>query len=126
MSTSGRERAVFTPDRVIHEPVRLQIISYLAAGGGQVSFSELKEKLELTAGNLSVQLKRLEVAGYVSIAKSIYERKSLTLVSLTRQGLEALGRYLQELEEMIKCLRKNTTPSPEDRAGKNRVDLESN
>lgn len=114
MSTSGRERAVFAPDRVIHEPVRLQIISYLAAGGGQVSFSELKEKLELTAGNLSVQLKRLEVAGYVSIAKSINERKSLTLVSLTRQGLEALGMYLQELEEMIKCLRKNTTPSPEE------------
>jgi len=57
----------------------------------------------MTAG---VQLKRLEEAGYVSITKSIKERKSLTRVSLTHQGLEALQQYLRELEKMIDRLKK--------------------
>lgn len=108
MSGSGREKEGFVPDRIIHEPTRLQIISYLTASGKQVSFTELKEKLGLTAGNLSVQLKRLEEAGYVSITKSFRERKPLTRVSLTRQGLEALQQYLGELEKMIGRLKKNT------------------
>lgn len=108
MAGSSRERAGFAPDRVLHEPVRLQIISYLAAGGKQASFTELKEKLSLTAGNLSVQLKRLEEAGYVSINKTIRERKSLTRIALTRRGMEALRQYLGELEEMIEYLKKST------------------
>ncbi len=110
MAGSERDKEGFAPDRVIHEPVRLQIISYLAAGGKQVSFTELKEKLDLTAGNLSVQLKRLEEAGYISINKSIRDRKSLTRVALTRRGMEALRQYLGELEEMIEHLKKSTTP----------------
>ncbi len=109
MVSSDREKEGFTPDRVIHEPVRLQIISYLAAGGQQVSFTELREKLGLTAGNLSVQLKRLEEADYISISKSIRDRKSLTRVGLTRRGMEALQQYLGELEEMIEHLKKSTT-----------------
>ncbi|MBE0467286.1 MAG: transcriptional regulator [Candidatus Desulforudis sp.] len=109
MSGSGRETEGFIPDRIIHEPTRLQIISYLAVSGKQVSFTELREKLSLSAGNLSVQLKKLEEAGYVSIVKSFRERKPLTRVSLTRQGLEALQQYLGELEKMIDRL-KNTTP----------------
>ncbi|MEW5785173.1 MAG: transcriptional regulator [Bacillota bacterium] len=110
MINSGGGKEGFTPDRIIHEPTRLQIISYLAAGGKQVSFTELKEKLGLTAGNLSIQLKRLEEAGYVAITKSIRERKPLTRVSLTRQGFEALQQYLRELEEMIELLKKSATP----------------
>jgi DNA-binding transcriptional ArsR family regulator len=108
MAGSEREREGFAPDRVLHEPVRLQIISYLAAGGKQASFTEMKEKLSLTAGNLSVQLKRLEEAGYITINKSIRNRKSLTRVALTRRGMEALWQYLGELEEMIEHLKKST------------------
>ncbi|MEW5920489.1 MAG: transcriptional regulator [Bacillota bacterium] len=111
MSSSDRPQEAFTPDRAIHEPARLQIISYLAAGGKQVTFTELKEKLGLTAGNLSVQLKRLEEVGYVSISKSIRERKPLTRVYLTHQGMTALRQYLEELEDMIKRLKKSTTPA---------------
>lgn len=96
-------------DRIIHEPARLQIISYLATGGNEISFAELNEKLGLSAGNLSVQLKRLEEAGYVSITKSFRENRPLTSVSLTRPGMNALKQYLQELELMIDRLR-NTIP----------------
>lgn len=110
MSSRDEQREGFAPDRVIHEPARLQIISYLAGGSKQVPFTELKERLGLSAGNLSVQLKRLEEAGYVAISKSIRERKPLTRVSLTRRGLEALQQYLRELEEMIVLLKKSATP----------------
>lgn len=88
-------------DRVIHEPARLQVVSYLAIDGRAVSFAELSSKLGLTSGNLSVQLKRLEEAGYVSIVKSFKNNRPLTTVSLTRSGMEALKQYLQTLERMI-------------------------
>jgi len=96
-------------DRVIHEPARLQIISYLATSGSEVPFSELGEKLGLSAGNLSVQLKRLEEVGYLSIAKSFKDNRPLTSVTLTRAGMEALKLYLLELEKMISHL-KTTMP----------------
>jgi len=92
-------------DRVIHEPARLQIITYLAIGGREVSFTELVERLELSAGNLSVQLKRLEEAGYLSISKSFRQNRPLTSVSLTRPGMEALKKYLQDLELLIDRLK---------------------
>ena len=92
-------------DRIIHEPARLQIISYLAAGDHPVPFTELSAKLGLTAGNLSVQLKRLEEAGYLTIAKSFRDNRPLTTVALTKVGMEALQSYLQELEEMITDLK---------------------
>jgi DNA-binding MarR family transcriptional regulator len=92
-------------DRIIHEPARLQIISYLATGGPEVAFSELGEKLELSSGNLSVQLKKLEEAGYLSIAKSFKDNRPLTSVTITRAGMEALKQYLNELERMISLLK---------------------
>ncbi len=105
MTRSSRKQKGPALDRIIHEPARLQIISYLATSGKDVSFTELTEKLGLSAGNLSVQLKRLEEAGYVSIAKSFRENRPLTSVSLTRPGMDALMRYLQELELMIDRLK---------------------
>ncbi len=96
-------------DRIIHEPARLQIISYLATGGPEVSFSELGEKLSLSSGNLSVQLKKLEEAGYLSIVKSFRDNRPLTSVTITRAGMEALKLYLNELEQMISLL-KNAMP----------------
>jgi DNA-binding MarR family transcriptional regulator len=101
-------------DRLIHEPARLQIVSYLAAAEEpEVSFSELSEKLGLTAGNLSVQLKRLEEAGYLSITKAFKENRPLTTVMITRNGIAALKLYLKELEELISQL-KSAMPENKD------------
>ncbi|UNC91036.1 winged helix-turn-helix domain-containing protein [Candidatus Contubernalis alkaliaceticus] len=111
MTDSSRKQEDFILNRKIHEPARLQIISYLSSSSDQIPFTELKEKLNLTAGNLSVQLKKLEESGYVSINKSFKERKPLTRVSLTRQGLKALQQYLEGLEIMIHRLKNNTAPS---------------
>jgi len=105
MTGNNKKTASPALNRVIHEPARLQIVSYLAVGGREVSFAELSEKLGLTAGNLSVQLKRLEEAGYLSITKSFRENRPLTCVTLTRQGMKALKNYLQELELMIDRLK---------------------
>lgn len=117
---TGGKHEDFVPDRTVHEPARLQIISYLAVNGTQVSFTELRDKLRLTAGNLSVQLKRLEEAGYVSITKCFRERRPLTRVSLTRQGFEALQQYLGELEKMIDRLKSNVASSVEEEEPKSR------
>jgi len=104
---AGSKRTHNKPDldRVIHEPARLQIISYLATGGPEIAFSELNEKLGLSSGNLSVQLKKLEEAGYLSIVKSFKDNRPLTSVTITRAGMEALKLYLNELEKMIGLLK---------------------
>lgn len=90
-------------NKIIHEPVRLQIITYLAAGTKRsCSFSELQEKLGLSSGNLSVQLRRLEEAGYISITKKIKNRRPLTSVSLTPGGMEALQEYIAGMERIVR------------------------
>lgn len=109
---TAKRRDDFQLDKIIHEHTRLQILTYLSAGSKKsVSFSELKEKLGLSSGNLSVQLRRLEEAGYLSITKKFKDRKPLTCVSITIQGLEALQRYIGELEGIVERL-KNSTPGP--------------
>ncbi len=89
-------------DKIIHERVRLLILSYIASSAEKrIPFNELKESLELTAGNLSVQLKNLEEAGYLKIHKKIKDNKPETSVSLTPEGLAALMDYLQQMEGLI-------------------------
>lgn len=89
-------------DKIIHERARLLILSYLASNAEKrIPFNELKENLELTAGNLSVQLKNLEEAGYLKIHKKIKDNKPETSVSLTPDGLAALMDYLQQMEGLI-------------------------
>ncbi len=103
---ADRERTQPSIDKVIHERARLLILSYLAAGEHQkVPFLELKEKLDLTAGNLSVQLRNLEEAGYVKIEKRIVGRKPATNVSLTPEGMKALNEYLSEMEKLIQSVK---------------------
>jgi DNA-binding MarR family transcriptional regulator len=87
-------------DKVIHERARLGIMSLLAATG-EISFVELKHHLSMTDGNLSVHLKILEVAGYVSIEKSFVDRKPRTEVKITRKGRGAFKSYLDALEQII-------------------------
>ncbi|MTI95071.1 MAG: ArsR family transcriptional regulator [Firmicutes bacterium] len=99
-----------TPDvsvnKLIHEQVRLAILTYLASSETQaVQFTELKQNLELTAGNLSVQLRKLEDAGYVQIDKTIEGRKPVTSVALTLSGLDALNVYIAKMEAIIQTLK---------------------
>ena len=96
-------------DKIVHERVRLLILTYLAGHTGQeVSFNELKDQLDLSAGNLSIQLKKLKAAGYVDIDKTFKNNKPYTTIVITVAGADALTRYLDEMEHMIKTLKKQT------------------
>jgi DNA-binding HxlR family transcriptional regulator len=87
-------------DRVIHERGRLAIMSLLAATETLV-FRELKETLGMTDGNLSVHMRTLEEAGYVSVNKSFVNRKPRTEYSLTEAGRTAFQEYIGTLEEIV-------------------------
>ena len=87
-------------DAVIHERVRLAILSALAVSP-QLSFSELKEMLELTDGNLSAHGRTLEEAGYIVVEKSFKGRRPFTLMRLTPKGRKAFDRYLQTLRQIV-------------------------
>lgn len=87
-------------DRVIHERMRLGIISALAANE-KLSFSDLKRLLNTTDGNISVHARKLEEAGYLSCQKSFRGRVPLTEYAITREGKRALERYLNHMEALI-------------------------
>ena len=107
MSGEGTVRRSPRLDRVIHERARLIILAYLSSSEApSVGFTELREKLELSAGNLSIQLRTLEQAGYVRIVKSFVDNRPNTSVSLTAKGSRALGGYLGEMEALIRKLKK--------------------
>jgi DNA-binding transcriptional ArsR family regulator len=87
-------------DGVIHERVRLAIVSALAAAP-ELSFTELKSMLDLTDGNLSAHSRTLEEAGYITIAKTFQGRRPLTTMRLTPQGRRAFQRYLDTLRRIV-------------------------
>src|SRR5216110_948221 len=91
-------------DRVIHERMRLGIISALAAND-KLSFTDLKKLLNTTDGNISVHARKLEDAGYVTIEKSFKGRVPLTEYLITRDGKRALERYLDHMEALIKAMK---------------------
>lgn len=91
-------------DKVIHERMRLGIISALAANE-KLSFTELKNLLNTTDGNISVHARKLEDAGYLVCQKSFSGRMPLTEYSITTQGREALKRYLDHMEALIKAMK---------------------
>ena len=94
-------------DKIIHERSRLLILTHLGSNEKkETSFNELKKILGLTPGNLSVQLKKLKVAGYVNIKKTFKDDKPYTTASITLCGSKALKSYLDEMEGLIKTLRK--------------------
>ncbi len=92
-------------DPVIHERVRLGIVSALAARE-TLRFGELKELLRLTDGNLSVHARRLEEAGYLAVEKSFEGRVPRTDFHLTAAGRAALDRYLLEMEALVRAIRR--------------------
>ena len=91
-------------DRVIHERMRLAIVSALAANA-TLSFRELRSLLQATDGNLSVHARKLEDAGYVACTKTFERRVPKTAYRLTPEGRRALERYLDHLEAVIEHAR---------------------
>jgi DNA-binding MarR family transcriptional regulator len=87
-------------DATLHEPGRLAIASVLAAVP-QLSFTELRDQVGMTDGNLSVHLQRLLEKGYVTIHKSFVGRRPRTTCELTPAGRKAFARHLDHLEQII-------------------------
>lgn len=92
-------------DRLIHERLRLGIVSALA-GNESLSFNELKHAVKTTDGNLSVHARKLEDAGYISCSKSFEGRTPRTEYRLTSAGRRALEHYLDHMEALIGRMRK--------------------
>jgi DNA-binding HxlR family transcriptional regulator len=91
-------------DRLIHEKLRLGIVSALAAAPS-LTFNELKKLLDTTDGNLSVHARKLEEAGYVGCEKSFEGRMPKTEYRLTGAGRAALERYLDHMEALVQSMR---------------------
>ncbi len=100
------ESAAVNLDRLIHERTRLAIISALAVNTS-LTFSELKELLGASDGNLSVHARKLEDAGYVSCTKSFAGRMPKTEYRLTPSGRRALEKYLNHMEALIQATREH-------------------
>lgn len=97
----GEATAPLALDRVIHERVRLAIVSALAVHE-MLTFNELKALLETTDGNLSVHARKLEEAGYLTCRKFFEGRVPRTEYRLTAAGKKALERYLAHMEAIIR------------------------
>jgi DNA-binding MarR family transcriptional regulator len=91
-------------DRLIHERMRLAIVSALAVNE-RLGFTELRQLLDTTDGNLSVHARKLEEAGYVQCEKSFEGRTPRTEYRLTAAGRAALERYLAHMEALIRVTR---------------------
>ena len=87
-------------DRVIHEKGRLAIMSMLAASP-QLSFTELRDTLSMTDGNLTTHIRALQESGYVSVTKSFQNNRPLTTCSLTAAGKKAFINYINLLESIV-------------------------
>ena len=88
-------------DRVIHEKGRLAIMSLLAASP-ELSFTEMRDSLGMTDGNLTTHIKALQQEGYVSVAKSYQNNRPLTTCSLTATGRKAFTEYINLLEQIVR------------------------
>lgn len=95
-------------DRLVHERVRLGIVSALAVNDS-LTFLDLKRLLNTTDGNLSVHARKLEEAGYVACTKSFEGRMPKTEYRLTAAGRRALERYLNEMEALIRAARNRSS-----------------
>ncbi|MDP2998846.1 MAG: transcriptional regulator [Bryobacterales bacterium] len=91
-------------DRLIHERMRLGIVSALAVNR-TLTFSDLKRLLATTDGNVSVHARKLEDAGYIDCDKSFEGRMPKTEYKLTATGRKALERYLNHMEALIRAMR---------------------
>ena len=88
-------------DRVIHEKGRLALMSMLAATP-ELSFTDLRQALGMTDGNLTTHLRTLQEAGYVSLTKTFQNNRPLTTCSLTAAGKKAFANYINLLEQIVR------------------------
>ena len=91
-------------DKVIHEKGRMAIMSLLAAGPDH-SFTDLRDTLSMTDGNLTTHIKTLQQAGYVAVAKSYRNSRPLTTCALTPEGRQAFSDYVSLLERIVQQAR---------------------
>lgn len=105
---NGKPKVVEAPatelDRLIHERMRLGIVSALAANES-LTFNELKKLMKTTDGNLSVHARKLEEAGYVACSKFFDGRTPKTEYRITASGRRALEKYIDHMEALIKTMR---------------------
>lgn len=87
-------------DRVIHEKGRLGIMSLLAASP-ELAFTDLRDALNMTDGNVTTHIRTLQEAGYVAVAKAYQNNRPLTTCSLTAQGKKAFADYITLLEQIV-------------------------
>jgi DNA-binding HxlR family transcriptional regulator len=99
-----QERTTLALDRLIHERLRLGIVSALAVNA-QLTFNELKRLLRTTDGNLSVHARKLEEAGYIDCDKTFDGRMPRTEYRLTAAGRRAFDKYLAHMDAIIKAAR---------------------
>ena len=88
-------------DRVIHEKGRLAIVSLLAATP-ELSFTEMRDTLEMTDGNLTTHIRTLQEAGYVAVTKSFRNSRPLTTCALTLNGRHVFREYIELLEQIVR------------------------
>lgn len=88
-------------DRVIHEKGRLALMSMLAASPA-LSFTELRDALGMTDGNITTHIRTLQEAGYISVTKSFQKKRPLTTCSLTPAGKTAFTNYINLLERIVR------------------------
>lgn len=87
-------------DPLLHQPLRTQLAAYLA-GAGEATFTELKNRLEVSDGNLDSHLKKLLAAGYVSVRKDGGGPRPQSVYALTEEGRQALQRYVVALQKVL-------------------------
>ena len=100
----GAGESAVALDRLIHERMRLGIVSALAAND-TLTFNDLKKLLNTTDGNLSVHARKLEEAGYIACSKFFDGRLPKTEYRLSAQGRQALERYIDHMEALIRAMR---------------------
>jgi DNA-binding MarR family transcriptional regulator len=93
-------------DRIIHEKGRLAIMSSLAASP-ELSFTELRDTLNMTDGNLNTHIRTLQEAGYVSVSKSYQNNRPHTACAMTAQGHKAFTAYINLLEKIVQQSKPN-------------------
>jgi len=100
----GSEEGALALDRLIHERMRLGIVSALAVNDS-LTFNDLKRLMQTTDGNLSVHARKLEDAKYIACTKTFEGRVPRTEYKLTTAGRRALERYLDHMEALIRATR---------------------
>lgn len=88
-------------DRIIHQPIRTKIFAYMASKE-KVSFVFIKNKLEISDGNLATHMQKIVQAGYAKVEKKTICNNTQTTYSLTQLGKQAFSNYIRELIELLK------------------------